>query len=620
MAFPLELNVLIKDPIYGYVALTDLERKIIETSVFQRLRFITQNGLAFYTYPALRGSRFEHSIGVCHLAGRVMTAALENSRDEVLRTLLSGFCESLEAVLSRETYLNLIAECKVDKNELGRMQKPELRELANFMVQLVRLLGLLHDIGHLPFSHLGEEALEPFERELLDQSDFDEFKARNCKLHEYIGYKIITEGIGGLREAFVNESDRFYFEAITGLYRHKNQLKGNSVLSSLFDLVDSDIDVDRGDYLRRDGYTSGIGFGHYDVDRLIESVRIEIVERKSGPTLLIAPTDASISPVEDFLLERYKLHKWLYYHHSIKYFNACLSKALESLLRLKTELAELHKEKFRLEYFHYTRYAYRDGFICNEVWLWDVFYKAFIDLKSLSDPTPEVKQAIVYLDVIINRAKRGFSLWKTHPNYLKFNQLLRAKICMPRVSPSAGTQYFRVLGKDLLEVREDQFFNTILRQLKNAAPKDVFKEFHDRFSKVGVEIPYGKVKNFFSAQLDDKEIVGRAFITVNRFEPFSESSLSTESEPVAKLEFLIRKPEGGKKVIRLTDVSHLIKSLHDVWKSDIQSYLFFIVSSTDLSALAEKSNRAPLEKVILDEFSQELCTWFEQDKLLTVES
>jgi HD superfamily phosphohydrolase len=205
VAFPLELSVLIKDPIYGYVALTDLERRIIETSVFQRLRFITQNGLAFYTYPALRGSRFEHSIGVCHLAGRVMTAAVENSREEVLRTLLSGFCESLETVLSRETYLDLIAECKVDKNELGRMHKSELRELANFMVQLVRLLGLLHDIGHLPFSHLGEEALEPFERELLGQSDFDEFKARNCKLHEYIGYKIITEGIGGLRKAFVNE-------------------------------------------------------------------------------------------------------------------------------------------------------------------------------------------------------------------------------------------------------------------------------------------------------------------------------------------------------------------------------------------------------------------------------
>src|SRR5437899_950131 len=95
-------NTLIKDPIYGYVELTDLERRVIETSVFQRLRFITQNGLAFYTYPALRGSRFEHSIGACHLAGRVMTAVMENSDPKVLQEFFIDCYQDVGNIISKE--------------------------------------------------------------------------------------------------------------------------------------------------------------------------------------------------------------------------------------------------------------------------------------------------------------------------------------------------------------------------------------------------------------------------------------------------------------------------------------------------------------------------------------
>jgi len=101
----------IRDPIHGYIRINDLERKVIDNHVFQRLRRIRQLSGAHLTYPGAQHSRFEHSIGCLHLA-----------------QLASG-------ILAREA-------------SLGQDEQQELR-----------LAALLHDVGHGPFSHTFEEVL-----------------------------------------------------------------------------------------------------------------------------------------------------------------------------------------------------------------------------------------------------------------------------------------------------------------------------------------------------------------------------------------------------------------------------------------------------------------------------
>ena len=101
----------IADPIHKFIRFTDLEKKIIDSSVFQRLRRIKQLAGAHLVYPAAQHSRFEHSLGTMHVAG------------------LAG-----EHLFS-----------------LGVIDKESIQEL--------RVASLLHDIGHGPFSHLFEEAL-----------------------------------------------------------------------------------------------------------------------------------------------------------------------------------------------------------------------------------------------------------------------------------------------------------------------------------------------------------------------------------------------------------------------------------------------------------------------------
>lgn len=130
----LEFTGEITDPIHKYIRITDLEKKLIDTEVFQRLRKIRQLAGAHLVYPSAQHTRFEHSIGTMHLAG-------------------------------------LAAETLLDKGYITYKED----------VQSLRIAALLHDIGHGPFSHLFEEVLRENESNKLT--------------HEIIGKKIIKESI-----------------------------------------------------------------------------------------------------------------------------------------------------------------------------------------------------------------------------------------------------------------------------------------------------------------------------------------------------------------------------------------------------------------------------------------
>ncbi|MEM0005472.1 MAG: HD domain-containing protein [Ignisphaera sp.] len=106
----------IYDEVHGYIELSDVELKIVDSPVFQRLRFIKQLAAAWYVYPGATHTRFSHSLGVMHIMGLIAS-----------RLLNLGYIYNADDV------------------------------------QLLRLAALLHDIGHTPFSH----AIEPFYKHRL---------------------------------------------------------------------------------------------------------------------------------------------------------------------------------------------------------------------------------------------------------------------------------------------------------------------------------------------------------------------------------------------------------------------------------------------------------------------
>jgi HD superfamily phosphohydrolase len=122
---------LIRDPIYGFIELPRVFIPIVDHSLFQRLRWISQLPLEQLVYPSAQHSRFEHSLGVMYLA---MVAA---------GSLLSNSKNLIEGLLKKD-------------NDFKK-----IRGMDNKYKQFILsagLSGLLHDLGHAPFSHTLEEA------------------------------------------------------------------------------------------------------------------------------------------------------------------------------------------------------------------------------------------------------------------------------------------------------------------------------------------------------------------------------------------------------------------------------------------------------------------------------
>ncbi|XP_010528262.1 PREDICTED: deoxynucleoside triphosphate triphosphohydrolase SAMHD1 homolog [Tarenaya hassleriana] len=207
------------DNVHGNIYLDPLCLKFIDTEQFQRLRELKQLGVTDMVYPGAVHSRFEHSLGVYWLAG--------------------------EAVLKLKTYQGL--ELGIDRTD----------------VQTVRLAGLLHDVGHGPFSHM-------FEREFLPKVI--------CGYewsHELMSVKMIDYIVDSHHIDVDAEMMKQVKEMILASTEF-SQSKSNKEKRFLYDIVANGrngIDVDKFDYIVRDSRACGLGC-NFQFQRLTETMRV----------------------------------------------------------------------------------------------------------------------------------------------------------------------------------------------------------------------------------------------------------------------------------------------------------------------------------------------------------
>ncbi|XP_024031398.1 deoxynucleoside triphosphate triphosphohydrolase SAMHD1 homolog isoform X2 [Morus notabilis] len=209
----------VHDNVHGYIFLDPLSLKFIDTEQFQRLRDLKQLGVSHMVYPGAVHTRFEHSLGVYFLSG--------------------------EAVQRLKNYQGM--ELDID----------------HFDIQTVKLAGLLHDVGHGPFSHL-------FERDFLPQvcigSDWS---------HEQMSVKMVDHIVDEHSIDVDSEMIKRVKEMVLASSEFK-QPQASREKKFLYDIVANGrngIDVDKFDYIVRDCRACGLGC-NFESQRLLETMRV----------------------------------------------------------------------------------------------------------------------------------------------------------------------------------------------------------------------------------------------------------------------------------------------------------------------------------------------------------
>jgi len=343
----------IRDPVHGYIRFTRVERRLIDDPVVQRLRYIGQAGLSHLVFPEVRTSRFGHSLGAMHLSSRFLSAALENAgeslrerievlMDEGVSQAAGGFLPKPEDVVRDLTDDGLRAAASVSD---------EARASALLIEQGLRLAGMVHDLGHLPFSHDFEYSLQRLfeEHRGVAERDFPALTSEgDLAIHERIGYRMartlvrkIFDSVPDRVEADIARTTFSIAEEILraepppdpGLAVAEQQdLDVDAMWWWLHSLMAGEIDVDRCDYLLRDARTYGFEFASYDLERLISHLTV-VRPQPDRNALETAVLPQGVSAAESFFLARYRAYTWGPFHHKVSQIAAALQQAIALVLR-----------------------------------------------------------------------------------------------------------------------------------------------------------------------------------------------------------------------------------------------------------------------------------------------
>ena len=241
----LDETKVLKDPVHSYIHIHyEVVWNCLDSKEFQRLRRIRQLGGDFQVYPTAEHSRFSHSLGVYEIVRRIVTE-------------VKSLCV----------------------------------ELTEYEKVCVMLAGLLHDVGHGPFSHAFEH---------VTNHSHEEYTAKiilgNTELNAIL--RAVSEKLP---------------QDIVSIIQHTHE---NDILNQI---VSGQLDADRMDYLLRDSYFTATSYGQFDLERILRTMR---VRKTDDGRKVIVVKHTGIHSVEDYIMARYQMYWQVYYHPVARSYEA----------------------------------------------------------------------------------------------------------------------------------------------------------------------------------------------------------------------------------------------------------------------------------------------------------
>lgn len=508
----MEYALSIRDEIHDYIRLNSVEANVIETPIFQRLRNISQNGFAHFVYPSFRVYRFEHSLGCCHIASKIIESSLANKskgRDRFIRACRThGF------------------------NKRGT---------EDHIIKITRLAALLHDLGHLPLSHSFENEM-PYILDCLSDKDtlMDLNKYPRLAYHEYATLKLL-ENDSLLKKAIKKKDRELVYRILSSAPEEQD-----SPFSAIKVLLDSDIDIDRSDFILRDGNEIGPEFGRYDLTRLIDNMKIHYDSTLSR--FLILPTRSALSVLQRFLVERYNLYKWVYFHHHVYFISTILARVVRLLGEgIRSGNWDRRFEKFvrtNLNKLSWRAYIDKKTKLPNDdVWFLNFLRGLYVRLRRKRSFSLEERLLHRSLEYLIFRKKISKALWKTDLDYESFNDILHDVFYLDKERWRSWLHNFASI-----ELKRRFLFNFIR---DNAHTK--------------------RLESYLNSKLTSADHY-LILAPLLEFQVYKEGPTRLHSR------WAVLHEESSGKIIpqSLTSVAPIVLSLRDLWKQTPQIYVYVI--------------------------------------------
>jgi hypothetical protein len=281
----------IRDPVHVFVEADPDELAIIDSRPFQRLRHIHQLALTYLIYPGATHRRFEHSLGVMHMAGRIYDVVMraENLSDAVREVV------------------------------------PMSRRKREYWRSVLRMAALCHDVGHLPFSHAAEKELLP-----------------DGVGHEQMTRALIESDL--MRPVWDRMRPRPEPSDVVKLALGPKEAHGltfDTWEAILAEMIVGDVfGADRIDYLLRDSHHAGVAYGYFDHHRLIQTLRIlppppDPAGSGQAPTgeeaarSTLGVVRGGLESAEALLIARYFMFSQVYFHQTRMIYDAHLREFLQ---------------------------------------------------------------------------------------------------------------------------------------------------------------------------------------------------------------------------------------------------------------------------------------------------
>lgn len=274
-----------RDPVHGFIEVSDDELKIINSAPFQRLRNIHQLATTYLVYHGAEHTRFGHSLGVMHLTSRVFDSVTKK------------------------------------KSNLFSDDKEENEKKTLWYRQILRLIGLTHDLGHAPFSHASEELFEDGK----EHEDYTKIILYNTEIAEYI------REIGQKSKDEYGDAYDITPELIWMIYEGKDVTSEQFIMPDFLFLqsfMDGELDCDKMDYLLRDSHYCGVTYGKFDLNRFVSTLTVH----KKDNQLQLAIERGGIQALEEFVLARYFMFIQVYFHKTRRYLDKALVNSLKAIL------------------------------------------------------------------------------------------------------------------------------------------------------------------------------------------------------------------------------------------------------------------------------------------------